>query len=64
IDIFDNAIVLIPVHLPGNWALGVFYQRCLFTDKFFVVDVIRKVISCWDSLKQCAPPTKFFENIR
>lgn len=25
---------------------------------FQVVDVIRKVISCWDSLKQCAPPTR------
>ena len=25
---------------------------------FQVVDVIGKVISCWDSLKQCAPPTR------
>ena len=23
IDIFDKAVLLVPVHLPGHWALGV-----------------------------------------
>ncbi|CAH3115603.1 unnamed protein product, partial [Porites lobata] len=57
IDIFDKAVLLVPVHLPGHWALGV------MSTIIIVVDVTGKRISYWDSWKQCVPPN-FFENIR